>query len=527
MKLKYYNILIPMTILNLLNITNPIIANAIENQVDNDIEISEINQSELQTSILIENPENYKVTLPNGNVVSKEKIVYTVNKNGLYDFVVDDNSGQTTVQSININNLRKNLLVTNKRDVVLKLTASDSLSGMGQMKFKNENNGTWSNYESYATTKKWTLDSKEGLKSVYVMYKDIAGNETTEIFDQIYLDISGPTINTFTINNGSKYTKKQDVVLNVSATDNYSNVDYFLVSNDNINWTKVENKPNIPWTLSGGAGNKTVYLKGVDSLGNIGTVSTQTIYFDNILPTGSISINNGASITNSRNVTLQLNFGDLHAGVKRVSVIEGEKIYTFPKVPSSPTELDWTLSLGLTGQVALEVEDNAGNIYRTYSNEITIASLEVTQFRLTNVVNPFEFTSTNPFKPLIWDFPAQKMVAGGNISFDINYRLDLDSTTTAIVSGDYVIELIGDNYHKVITQKYDSNITNGFEATITIPEDAPKGTKVYLYSSLEAILTNNKETFTDTTRFPGESEKALIGIIENNIKEGIQFNEIR
>lgn len=499
-----------------------------EGEIDNsnDIKISEINRSETEVSLYIETNDIENIRLPNGNWVSTDVATYTVNRNGTYDFVALTDDGEIINTSYTVKELRKNLLVTNKPQVRLVLNSEDTLSGMGYMKFKNEATGTWTSYEPYATIKDWTLDTREGLKSVYVTYKDIAGNETTSIYDQIYLDLSGPEVSNFVINNNDAYTKSRNVTLSVTAIDNYSSVDYLLISNDNSTWTKVPYTQSIAWTLTAGAGNKTVYLKAVDTLGNVSRVYSDGIYFDDVLPTGSITINNGAPLTNSKNVKLQLNFGDTHSGIKRVTIYEKDKSYTFPTVPSSPTEVNWTLSMGVTGMVTMEVEDMAGNIYRTNSNSIVIASLEVTQFRLTNVVNPNKFSTSKPFTALTWDFPPQEMLAGANIEFDINYSLELDNQTTSIVNSLYVIEIVGDGYYKKIETAYDNSILNGFKTKVTLPSDAPNDAKVYVSSKLTANLTSSGETFTNEAFFPGKGEKALIGVIKGNIKETIKFNEI-
>ena len=119
------------------------------------------------------------------------------------------------------------------------------------------------------------------------------------------------------------------------------------------------------------------------------------------------------------------------------------------------------------------------------------------------------------------------MKSGANISFDINYSLELDGNTTSIVNGEYCVEVIGENYHKIIKTNYDNKIANGFSSTIKIPDDAPKGSKIYLSSKLTATLTNSSETFKNEAFFPNVNEKALIGIISGNIKEDIIFNEIQ
>jgi len=253
-------------------------------------------------------------------------------------------------------------------------------------------------------------------------------------------------------------------------------------------------------------------------------VVSSSIYFDDVLPTGSITINNGAVLTNSRNVKLQLSFADAHSGIKRVTIHEKNNSYTFPTIPSSPTENEWQLSIGVNGMVTLEIEDMAGNIYRTDSQVISIATLEVSQFQLINVVNPL--SQTTSFKPIKWDFPPQEMLSGANIEFDINYKLDLDDTTTAQVDAVYTVEIIGDNYQKVIELPYNETILNGFKAKVTIPIDAPKEAKIYVSSKLTATLTSGSEVFTNEAYFPNQNEKALIGVVKGNIKESIKFNEI-
>lgn len=478
-------------------------------------------------SVIVNNSVDGITTLPDGNTVSTDISTYTVAQNGVYSFS-QKSDGEVNSITKSVSGLYSTALVTNNPNVVLQLTATDTLSGMGYMKFKNGSSGTWSSYEPFKTNRNWTLENTEGLKSVYVMFKDIAGNETTQVYDNIYLDYTGPTINKFLINNGDSYTTTQKVRLTVDATDNYSEVKSLMISNDNVNWTTVPYNSSVLWNLTSNCGTKTVYIKGVDSLGNIGETVTDTIILDNILPTGSITINNGASVVNTQNVKLQISFADAESGVKRVTIIEGNKSYTFPTVPNSPSEVDWKLSLGLTGQVTLEVEDKAGNIYKTNSNKVNIATLALKEFNLTNVVNPPVFNTASPFTPLKWSFPAQEMKAGANISFSTLYGIDVNKDVTTTITGDYTIDIMTDDgsYHKVIANSYGEKITNGFKATITLPEDAPTNAKVYARSTVTAKIADAYDVSTQKVYFPDKSAKALIGIIKGNIKDDIRFNEI-
>lgn len=490
-----------------------------------DVDVKEVANNETSATLEITKDDNVKyVRLPNGNYVTDSTTTYIVDKNGTYDFVYETLDGSLDIATMTVDDIRVSYLITNTQNVSLTLNSEDLLSGMGYMKFRNEV-GTYSNFEPYTTKKSWVLDSNEGLKTVFAVFRDIAGNETTEVFDKIILDKTGPTTS-FTINDGATYTKTQNVTLKINSVDNYSYPKYLFISNDNVSWTQMPYTSTVNWKLTSSPGPKTVYVKAVDNVGNVGNVVSNNIYFDNVLPYGTVKINNGASLTNSRNVTLNMTINDIHSGVKRATIIENNKVYNIPNIPANvknyTVNMPWTLQMGSTGQVILEIEDNAGNVYRTNSNVITIATLTVTQLRLTNVVNP----SVSSFVPVTWPFVAQEMKAGANISFEIKYSLELDSSTTANIGGEYYIEVIGDNYRKLVQATYSDKITNGFNATVKIPIDAPKNAKVYLSSKLTATLKNGTETFTNEAYFPNQNEKALIGLISGNIKEDIIFNEI-
>jgi dipeptidyl aminopeptidase/acylaminoacyl peptidase len=62
---------------------------------------------------------------------------------------------------------------TASTSVTLTLSANDT-SGVAQMRFSD--NGTyWTGWETYATSKNWTMPSGDGEKIVYVQFKDVAG----------------------------------------------------------------------------------------------------------------------------------------------------------------------------------------------------------------------------------------------------------------------------------------------------------------------------------------------------------------
>jgi len=70
--------------------------------------------------------------------------------------------------------------------VTLSLSASDTGSGVSQMRFSNDGS-TWSSWEAYGASKPWTLTPGIGTKTVYVQYQDSAGNSSGSFSDTILL----------------------------------------------------------------------------------------------------------------------------------------------------------------------------------------------------------------------------------------------------------------------------------------------------------------------------------------------------
>jgi len=86
-------------------------------------------------------------------------------------------------------------VATGSTVVTLALDASDS-SGVSQMQFKNEVSGTWSDPEPYSRLKSWTLDAGDGTKTVFVKFKDTAGNWTEQDYSDSIILLSTPPVAT-------------------------------------------------------------------------------------------------------------------------------------------------------------------------------------------------------------------------------------------------------------------------------------------------------------------------------------------
>ena len=76
---------------------------------------------------------------------------------------------------------------TASRSVTLSLSASDppTASEVASMRFRNGGTTTWSSWFDYSTSKSWTLSAGAGTKTVYVKYRDRAGNISAAPSDTI------------------------------------------------------------------------------------------------------------------------------------------------------------------------------------------------------------------------------------------------------------------------------------------------------------------------------------------------------
>jgi LruC domain-containing protein len=104
---------------------------------------------------------------------------------------------------------------------------------------------------------------------VYVQFKDAAGNESASYSDTIKVDTTRPT-GTLSINGGASETGQTLVTLTIADEDNGgSGVTKMRFSNDGTTWNDwTTHAQTAPWTLTGGHGDKTVYMQLKDGAGN-------------------------------------------------------------------------------------------------------------------------------------------------------------------------------------------------------------------------------------------------------------------
>lgn len=125
--------------------------------------------------------------------------------------------------------INDNRSFTNSPAVTLKLSCSDSVSGVQEMRFSND--GIWDNmsWEPVAGSRQWNLTSGEGPKTVYTQLADFAGLMSQAFSASIILDQSAPQ----TSCNYEGTWHNSDFYLNLTCSDNSGGpvATYYIINN--------------------------------------------------------------------------------------------------------------------------------------------------------------------------------------------------------------------------------------------------------------------------------------------------------
>jgi len=162
--------------------------------------------------------------------------------------------------------------VTETTDVSLALFASEIISEVAEMFISNEEDlsvGTW---EPYAIIKpNWVLPGGEGIKTVYVKFKDSGGNESIAYSDSILLLMAVP--NTFITAGPESLTSETTASFAFTSTIDNSSFQYKF---DNADWSEFSTESTVTFNdLS--AGNHYFQVRAGIDLDNNGTIEVDEI----------------------------------------------------------------------------------------------------------------------------------------------------------------------------------------------------------------------------------------------------------
>lgn len=165
--------------------------------------------------------------------------------------------------------------VTNSTFVTVSAGATDSGSGVDQVALSNDGT-TWTT-RAYAPTQAWTLQSTNGMRTVYAKWRDVAGNWSAVATDTVVLDTTPPTATapTWRLVNGSAISGGRTTVrLGWTGSDATSGIDRYELaqSTDGGSWTSVSTALTAT-SLDRALGHGHAYrfrVRAVDAAGNVG-----------------------------------------------------------------------------------------------------------------------------------------------------------------------------------------------------------------------------------------------------------------
>ncbi|MDD3147893.1 MAG: carboxypeptidase-like regulatory domain-containing protein, partial [Candidatus Riflebacteria bacterium] len=203
--------------------------------------------------------------------------------------------------------------LTNQLDVILTIL----YPGAQQMQVSDRADFLSSFWEPYVTTRKMKISSGDGPKTVYVRFKGGNADESKSFAATIQLDTAGPQVEML-VNNGALKTNMS----NVSLSFTYSKqpvemqVQETNIFDDGKAWLKFSNP--YKYVLPAEDGEKLIYVRFKDSLGNVSAVVEGRITLDTKAPSDpSLLINGGDEATNQLGVRLTLD----------VTADDGESVY--------------------------------------------------------------------------------------------------------------------------------------------------------------------------------------------------------
>ncbi|MBL8952829.1 MAG: hypothetical protein JNK82_18755 [Myxococcaceae bacterium] len=215
-----------------------------------------------------------------------------------------------------------------------------------------------------------TLAAGDGMKTAFLRVVDAAGNPSAIVTDGITLDQTPPTLSGVLVNLLAQYTTSTAVTVTSTAND-ANGVPEMQLSNDgNTFAAPTAYSAGKPYTLPGGDGLKTVYVRVIDPAGNLSPVVSDGITLDATPPSLSISVNAGAAYATANPVTVALSATEGGSGLYRHCLKDAPVAGAAPATPGTAdpcfTTFMASVSHALGAQGARRVyawaQDNAGNI---------------------------------------------------------------------------------------------------------------------------------------------------------------------
>ncbi len=274
--------------------------------------------------------------------------------------ILDDQPPALTAFSI-----ENDAAYTATRDVSIFVNAGDAGSAVTDLTVKLSNDPSFNGAVSYVmtgaglTVDPWTLSEGDGTKNVYLRIEDEAGNRV-EATESIFLDTETPTVSLQILGDDPRAQNTTTLNLSASADTQYM----WIQTTDSIDCSGEIDTPYqsqiTGWPLGDSSGTITVSACFKDRAGNVSQAS-DSVLLDLDNPGGTLSINEGGTLTGERVVTLTIsNPTDATTRIESMRVTNS----TFAGEPFEPfaSTRTWILSaLNGTRTVTVELMDSVGN----------------------------------------------------------------------------------------------------------------------------------------------------------------------
>ncbi|MFH1174436.1 MAG: PGF-pre-PGF domain-containing protein [archaeon] len=192
----------------------------------------------------------------------------------------------------------------------------------------------------------WVVPADEVYNITAVAYDNASRYSTTALVSNITVDTTGPTITVVSPVDSYFYTNTS-VVVNFTAVDTHSNVDYIWYDNGTANSTPVQDDNyTVTLTLAADTAYTFVFYAN-DTLNNTETPETVSFTVDTTAPTVSIDSPASNSNSTSRTINITVNVTDTNRNYTNVSIFNSSDTLISSDV--NTTDDDFIISLD-TGQ---------------------------------------------------------------------------------------------------------------------------------------------------------------------------------
>lgn len=247
--------------------------------------------------------------------------------------------------------LAGSVMINNDSPYTKSRTVTLNLSSPAAKFMRFSNDGTiWSAWESFKTSRSWSIASGDGSKRVYIYFKDVTGESSPVYSAAITLDTTKPTNGTLSLTKGIKQIQLDwPGFFDLSGIKKYSLFYSTLAVPAGCSGTglTLASDTSISYTHTGLTAGKIYYYRvcAMDNAGNTTTGATASMKAASDLnpPTGSILINAGVPITNSTAVKLTLSATDDSGPVAKMCISNTNTCSSW--VPYATSKF-WTLTAG-------------------------------------------------------------------------------------------------------------------------------------------------------------------------------------